>query len=157
MWHTCCPRSSHMAFHLQNSRAIFKIYLPFEQNLECCFLQTVVNHYYFIKNTSKRAYTTGGDYWIGYKGHLKKKNKTSCNQCQVFQETSELALFHGFFWKQVIQGGKEGMYCILLSGWHSQVGQWVMCWWASRGHTLKRLLECSGTCKHQGQCPWSSG
>lgn len=52
-----------MAFHLQISRAIFKVYVPVEQKLECFPLQTVVNPFISLSlRIPQKEHTAGGDY-----------------------------------------------------------------------------------------------
>lgn len=81
-----------MAFHLQNSRAIFKIYLPVEQNLECFLLRTVVNPSFFSLS-SKRAYD-----WWGLVNRIQRtfKTKLVVLNAKLSGKLKELALF-GFF------------------------------------------------------------
>ena len=52
-----------MAFHSQNSRAIFKVYLPVERKLECLLLQTVVDPFISLSpRIPQKEHTAGGDY-----------------------------------------------------------------------------------------------
>lgn len=84
-----------MAFHWQNSRAIFKIYLPVEQNLECFLFRTIVNplFFFFMEHTSKRAYN-----WWELLNRIQRTFKTNlvAINAKFSGKVKELALF-GFF------------------------------------------------------------
>lgn len=115
-----------MAFHLQNSRAIFKIYLPVEQNLECFLLRAIVNHYSFIEITSKRAHNRWG-LLNRTQRTLKKKSLAAINA--KYSGKSQRACFVSPILLKTSNSREKGRNeCIAscLSGCHFQVGVRVM-------------------------------